>query len=134
MIKICEKYIPASVEEVQTRMRALRKRGYLPKNRAPNLDEVEACSQFLNTQIQIISPKIIVTLGRHSTAHILSKAGFNITSISSVHGKVFNVQLFGRSFTVIPMYHPAASLYNPKYKDAIQKDFQTLKNEVDKTK
>ncbi len=105
-----------------------------PKNQAPKTKEIEACGSYLDKQIQIIKPKIIVTLGRHSTKYVLSKVGLKVTNISAVRGKVHHVHMFGRNFTIIPMYHPAASLYNPKYKDSIQKDFQTLKHELVKLK
>jgi len=103
-----------------------------PRNRAPKTSEVKSCSHFLERQLRIIQPKIVVTLGRHSTAHILSEAGVEDDNISSVHGRKFTTELFGMKFTLIPVFHPAAALYNPKYKTALEKDFQIIKNEIEK--
>jgi len=100
-----------------------------PQNRDPLPVEVEACTPYLNRQIRIIRPRIIVTLGRHSTAYVLSQAGYKETlGITRLHGKVYSVRLFGLSVSVLPMFHPAAVLHNPRYKDALEHDFQILKS------
>lgn len=132
MKRICENYVPASVEEVQTRIKKLRNRGYLPKDRAPELKEVEACTPYLDRQIKIIKPKIVVTLGRHSMSYILSKLGFEIRGITGVHGRVYDEELLSLKVRIIPTFHPAAALYNPKYKDALEGDFQVVKRELEK--
>jgi uracil-DNA glycosylase family 4 len=103
-----------------------------PRNRDPETNEIESCQHFLDRQIRIIQPKIIVTLGRHATAHILSKAGVEEKSISSIHGKKLNIELFDVKFALIPVFHPAAALYNPKYKTALEDDFQIIKKEMEK--
>jgi len=109
-----------------------------PENRDPQPDEVETCtSLYLVRQIALIQPKIIVTLGRHSTAYILSKAGLEAKAsegITQLHGKVIQTQFLKLPVSVIPMFHPAAVLHNPKYRDALEKDFDFLKNELKKLK
>jgi len=109
-----------------------------PENRDPQPDEVKTCtSLYLNRQIALIQPKIIVMLGRHSTAYILLKAGLETKAsegITQLHGKVIQTQFLNLSVSVIPMFHPAAALYNPKYRDALEKDFDLLKNELKKLK
>jgi len=109
-----------------------------PENRDPQPDEVKTCtSLYLNRQIALIQPKIIVTLGRHSTAYILSKAGLETKAsegITQLHGKVIQTQFLNLPLSVIPMFHPAAVLHNPKYRDALEKDFDLLKNELKKLK
>jgi len=104
-----------------------------PENREPQPLEITTCtSLYLNRQISLIQPKVIVTLGRHSTAYILSKAGFeDVESITRLRGKNFNVKFFGFSLAVFPMYHPASVLHNPKYRDALESDFQLLKKELE---
>ena len=100
-----------------------------PNNRDPLPDEVEVCSPYLDRQIMIIRPKLIVCLGRHSASYILVKSGVRIRSrqggisISAVRGQVFHVNYQGLSITVIPTYHPAAGLYNPKLKKTLMEDF-----------
>jgi len=107
-----------------------------PENRDPQPDEVKTCtSLYLNRQIALIQPKIIVTLGRHSTTYILSKAGLKtkaIEGITQLHGKVIKTQFLNLPVSVIPMFHPAAVLHNPKYREALESDFELLKNELKK--
>jgi len=107
-----------------------------PENRDPQPDEVKTCTNlYLNRQIALIQPKIIVTLGRHSTAYILSKAGLETKAtegITQLHGKVVQTRFLNLPVSVIPMFHPAAVLHNPKYREALEGDFDLLKNELKK--
>ena len=84
-------------------------------------------------QIQTIRPKFLVMLGRHSASYILSQVGINVHGITAIHGKVYNIHLFNLPVVAIPMFHPAAMLYNPKYKSFLEKDFDILKSEIKKT-
>jgi DNA polymerase len=88
-----------------------------PGNRDPLPEELQACAEYLERQIQAINPKAIVTLGRFSMAHFLPNA-----KISSVHGQAAKVK--GR--LVIAMYHPAAALHQQSLKSTIEKDFARL--------
>jgi len=88
-----------------------------PGNRDPLPDELGACSDYLDRQIEAIQPRIIVTLGRFSMAKFLPNA-----RISDVHGQAAWVK--GR--LVVPMYHPAAALHQPSLKPALEKDFTRL--------
>jgi len=103
-----------------------------PENRDPSSDEVAACTPFLNRQIQIIGPRLIVTLGRHATSYILSEAGFPVEGITKLHGRTFTTRLLGLQVVVIPTFHPAAALYNVKYKRGLEDDFQIVKLELEK--
>ena len=87
-----------------------------PENRDPEPDEIQACTPYLDEQIKIISPIIIVTLGRHSANYIFSKAGWSFSSIEKVRGRVRVGKILGLNISVIPTYHPAAALYNPALK------------------
>jgi len=99
-----------------------------PKNREPSSDEIETCTPYLNRQIQVIQPKIIVTLGNHSTAYIFSKVALPFKSITHVHGKSYETSILGSNVIVFPTFHPAAALYHPKYKEQLISDFHALKN------
>jgi DNA polymerase len=88
-----------------------------PENRDPDPEELEACGDYLERQIQAINPKIIVTLGRYSMARFLSNA-----KISDVHGQA--LQAKGR--IIIPMYHPAAALHQASLKPMLERDFSRL--------
>jgi uracil-DNA glycosylase len=104
-----------------------------PNNRDPKIEEINAHAPFLVEEIKIVNPKIIVPLGRFATAFIL--AGFSsdkdklklIDPITQTHGKAFQIDLHDQKYTVIPTFHPAASLYNPKLRTKITEDFQTVK-------
>jgi DNA polymerase len=104
-----------------------------PENRDPMPLEVETCTPYLNRQIKIVQPKIIVTLGRHAASYILSKAGIQqVTGITRLRGKVYSVGLLELSVSVLPTFHPAAVLHNPKYRDALERDFQLLGSLIEK--
>jgi len=103
-----------------------------PENRDPRTSEIETCTPYLDRQIRIIKPKFVVTLGRHATSYVLAKVGFEPEGIAKIHGRIYETKLLGFKVSVIPMYHPAATLYKAKYRDALCKDFQVLKLELEK--
>jgi len=97
-----------------------------PENRDPTEEEIKACSPYLDRQIDIIRPKVIVPLGRHSMRYILEKFGFEPEPISRIHGKTFEAHtLFGK-IVIMPSYHPAAALYRPQIMGELRKDFEKL--------
>ncbi len=101
-----------------------------PKNRDPNLDEIKTCTPYLIEQIKAIKPKVIATLGNYSTKFVLS--GFKpeemkkVAGIAELHGKVKKVNFNDFSFTVVPIYHPAAMLYRPALKEDFEHDFKVM--------
>ena len=98
-----------------------------PGNRDPRLEEIEACSPYLDRQLNIIKPKIIVTLGRHSTSYIFSKIGLKFKSMRESQGRVYKVNLWDEKTYVVVSYHPAAALYNVKLKEKIEKTMRMVK-------
>ena len=104
-----------------------------PENRDPGEDEIEACSPYLERQIRIIKPEIIVTLGRHSTRYLLSKVNVESEGITGVRGRVYEERLFDFPVRIMPTYHPAAALYNPKYRFILDEDFRKIKTELEKS-
>ena len=90
-----------------------------PGNRDPLPDEIAACAPFLERQIEVIDPDVIVTLGRFSMAR-----WFPGERISRIHGQPKRV---GRRL-IVPMYHPAAALHQQALKATIQEDFGRLPN------
>jgi DNA polymerase len=93
-----------------------------PGNRDPRIEEVEACKDYLDRQIEIINPQVIVTLGRHSMAR-----AFPDEKISMVHGQARQVgeQIY------FPMYHPAAALHQPSLRGVVEADFDRLRELLD---
>jgi DNA polymerase len=88
-----------------------------PGNRDPLPEELSACSEYLERQIQAINPQVIVTLGRYSMARFLPNA-----RISEAHGKAVTV----RGRLVVAMYHPAAALHQPSLMNTVRADFAHL--------
>lgn len=88
-----------------------------PGNRDPQEQEIDACSKYLDRQIQAVNPKVIVTLGRFSMARYFPDA-----KISAIHGqaRVVNGRL------VVPFYHPAAALHQPSLRRVVEQDFAML--------
>lgn len=88
-----------------------------PGNRDPQPDEIAACQSYLDQQIALIKPKVIVTLGRYSMAR-----AFPNEKISAIHGKPRKVN----DIVYVPMYHPAAALHQPSLKRTVEDDFAKL--------
>jgi uracil-DNA glycosylase len=88
-----------------------------PSNRDPQPEELAACSDYLERQIEAINPRVIVTLGRYSMARFLP-----IAKISDIHGQATYV----RGRMVVAMFHPAAALHQPSLRPALEKDFMRL--------
>ncbi|HEX9596880.1 MAG TPA: uracil-DNA glycosylase [Anaerolineales bacterium] len=88
-----------------------------PANRDPQFEELQSCSDYLELQVQAISPKVIITLGRFSLARFLPNA-----KISEMHGQAVRV----RGRLVVPMYHPAAALHQPSLRPVVVSDFARL--------
>ncbi len=97
-----------------------------PGNRDPRPEEVEACTPFLDKQIQIIRPKVIVTLGRHSTRYIFSKAGLPFKRMGDVRGRAYRAEVLGLAVVLVPTLHPASALYNPSYRSLLETDFELI--------
>jgi len=96
-----------------------------PENRDPELDELTACGIYLDKQIEIIDPRVIVTLGRISMGKFLPAA-----RISSVHGQPFKVH----DRLIVPMFHPAAALHQPSLKSTVISDFDALPTIIEEAK
>jgi uracil-DNA glycosylase family 4 len=88
-----------------------------PKNRDPKPEEKAEFWPYLSAQLKVIQPKLIVTLGRHSTNCFLPDV-----QISKVHGQ----PLTWEGYTLLPLYHPAAALYNGKMRQTLIDDFAAV--------
>lgn len=100
-----------------------------PENRDPLPEELEAFKPYVDKQIEIIDPKIIVTLGRFSMGKFLP----NI-KISQVHGKPKYIFFAGKKRVLIPMYHPAAALRGTTMLQNFQSDFTLIPKVLKKLK
>ena len=87
------------------------------KNRDPSKQEKDSFWPYLESQLEVIQPKLIITLGRHSLNCFLPDL-----IISKVHGKL---QKFNQRF-LLPLYHPAAGLYNGSLRQTLADDFRQI--------
>lgn len=105
-----------------------------PGNRDPFPDEIASYAPFLDRQIEIIKPKVVATLGRFSMQYVMNRYGleWELAPISIIHGKVFDINFSAEggpasSGKFIPLYHPAAAIYNQHLLDTLKEDFKVLK-------
>lgn len=89
-----------------------------PENRDPSKAEKAAFWPYLLRQLEIIQPKVVITLGRHSMGYFLPDA-----VIGEVHGQPHTATFHEQTFTVIPLYHPAAAMYNGSLRQTLIDDF-----------
>lgn len=103
-----------------------------PENRAPLPKEIEAYAPYLREQIEVIQPRLIVTLGRHAMDFILAE--FEVSEkggkISELHGRPLQAQASFGEFVILPLFHPAYALYRRDQKATLEKDFQVLREYV----
>ena len=92
-----------------------------PNNRDPTPEEKKAFLPYLLRQLEVIRPKVVVTLGRHSLEYFLPGQ-----KISQVHGRPERVTIGRESVLVVPLYHPAAALYNGGLRATLIDDFMKL--------
>jgi DNA polymerase len=105
-----------------------------PENRDPTPEEIELYAPFLVRQIDIIQPKVIATLGRHSMGYVMKHFDLDLElePISRIHGKAFAAQASYGPVTIVTLYHPAAALYNGGMRDTLKEDFKVLKKFIGK--
>lgn len=97
-----------------------------PENRDPLPKEIEAFRPYVDQEIAIINPDIIVTLGRFSMNKFLPD-----TKISQIHGRIFDKTINDKQIKILPMYHPAAALRAGNVMEMLKNDFQKIKQVLD---
>jgi len=100
-----------------------------PNNRDPSPAEKAAFLPYLLRQIEVIQPKVIAPLGRHGMEYFLPGV-----KISDVHGQVQTITLDGKETTVLPLFHPAAALFNGKLRQTLFDDFLKVPDAVKNAK
>ena len=98
-----------------------------PQNRDPNPEEGKACRGFLDRQISILKPKMILLLGRIATYHILDTA----QGITTIHGQFFEYKTDFATIPVMPIYHPSAVLRNEALKRPVWEDLKVFKKKLE---
>jgi DNA polymerase len=97
-----------------------------PNNRDPLPEEKRAFWPYLVRQLDVIQPKIVVTLGRHSMEYFLPNQ-----KISMIHGQPKRITFGDTKLIIVPLYHPAAALYNGSMRNILIEDFMKLLKIID---
>jgi len=98
-----------------------------PGNRDPEDDEKSVCRPYLEKQIKLINPKMIVALGRHAVSTLLP----GMSGISKLHGHALKRP---NGIVYLPLYHPAAALHNGGLRSTLVADFQKIPSILQKIK
>lgn len=100
-----------------------------PNNRDPSPEEIALYAPFLDRQIEIIKPRVVVGLGRFSAVYLMERYGLKeqVDQISKMHGKSFETEFGYGEAIVIPMYHPAVAVYNNNMKEELKNDFGRIR-------
>ena len=105
-----------------------------PMNRDPTTEEIKAHTPWLLKQIKEIKPKIICSLGNYATKFFLAKTNVeemkNQQGITSVHGKVQEIEIEGIKIKLIPLFHPAAIIYKRALEPQWLEDMEIVKKEI----
>lgn len=95
-----------------------------PMNRDPMPNEVEACSPYLQRQLELVKPKVVLILGRHALERLMPGQG----SISRIHGSMIQ----RGDIAYVPLYHPAAALHNGSLVADLEHDFDQVRRHLDR--
>lgn len=105
-----------------------------PENRAPNKDEIRTHTPYLVKQIKVIKPEVVCSLGNYATKFFLAEGDVekmdSLPGITAIHGKVKLIDFHGVKIKLIPLFHPAAIIYNRKLIVEWEKDMQIVKSEI----
>lgn len=100
-----------------------------PNNRDPLPEEKQAFLPYLVRQLEVIKPKLVITLGRHSMEYFLPNL-----KISAVHGEPKRIAIGTRKQVILPLFHPAAALYNGGLRQTLIDDFAQIPMILEKIK
>jgi len=105
-----------------------------PENRDPLPEEIRKHTPWLLKQIKDISPKVICSLGNYATKFFMAKGDVDKMKdqpgITNVHGKIQDIEIDGLKVRLIPLFHPAAIIYNRSLLEEWEKDMEIVKGEI----
>ena len=105
-----------------------------PENRNPTNDEIKAHTPWLIEQIKEIKPKVICSLGNYATKFFFADGKVDemekMPGITQVHGRRKLMEFHGLKIKLIPLFHPAAIIYNRKLIDSWEKEMEIVKSEI----
>lgn len=106
-----------------------------PENRDPLPEEIQEHGHWLVKQIEVIKPKVVCSLGNYATKFFLSNGDVNLMKkqegITKLHGKVRRIRFMGVDIILIPLFHPAAIIYNQSLKKEWEKDMVVVKSVIE---
>ena len=124
MKEICGGFVPVDKEQVAARLKVLERLKRMPRNRPPHPDEIKTCEPWLQEHIQLVTPRVVVALGRIAATTLLGRW----VSMSREHGELLDCTYAGVKFKLFLTYHPAAGIYSGATKLKLQADFKKLGN------
>lgn len=100
-----------------------------PENRDPTEKEIRIYGPFLDRQIELIKPRVIVALGRYAMRYIMSRFNLDheLQSISTAHGKAYHATTNYGDVDIVVLYHPCVAVYNPNNLPNLKKDMEIIK-------
>ena len=103
-----------------------------PENRDPTVGEIEVYGPFLDRQIEIIKPRVIVALGRYAMGYIMRKFDLELEleTIGKAHGKSYQTKATHGDLDIVTLYHPCMAVYNPNNIGNLKKDMEVLKKYI----
>ena len=105
-----------------------------PENRPPSVDEIKSHTPWLIEQIKVIKPRVVCSLGNYATkffmAGLKADGMDNVAGITGLHGNVKEIEFDGMKIKLIPLFHPAAIIYNRKLLPLWEKDMEIVKKEI----
>ncbi len=101
----------------------------IPPNNNPNEEQIRICTHtYLEKEIEIVNPRIIIPLGKIACSFALREIFTKLPPMHRICGKVFRAKVCGEKREIIPMYHPAAILRNPALKEEAISHWKELRN------
>lgn len=98
----------------------------LPRCRKPKSDEIDTCSRYLETEIEIVAPEVIVPLGYYATRYFFEKHAIDVPPKKEFRD-VFGKLLWVGEYKIFPLRHPAALLYNLELRETMEGNYRKLK-------
>ncbi|MQA90326.1 MAG: uracil-DNA glycosylase [Gemmatimonas sp.] len=92
-----------------------------PKNRNPRAAELRACRGWMEEQVRLLNPRIVVSLGRYALQHFVAKA-----RVTEVQGRLRKVAYSGGEIRLLPLVHPSAVLRDPSFRPKYEEQFRRL--------
>ncbi|MFB6266164.1 MAG: uracil-DNA glycosylase family protein [Halodesulfurarchaeum sp.] len=87
-----------------------------PENRDPRTEELENCRRYLERELRLVDPKVVVTLGKVASEHLLGRS----VAVTGEAGSVDRLELEGETYPVLISVHPAATLYDRSQRDTLE--------------